>query len=580
MMESKSTDKKSGPVTAHGSGRGDVRRSNIIQLLAALVIVLALNLLGSVYFTRFDLTSEKRYTLTQGTREMLRNLDDIVYFRVYLDGNLPPGFRRLSNQTREMLDEFGAYSTNIQYEFINPGSTDSQQQVRETHEMLVRRGLQPTQVQIRAEDATSQQVIFPGALVVYRGKEVPVSLLQDHLGLSADAVLNNSAQALEYNLANVIRQLTIEKRPSVAFLQGNGELAPEYLEDIAMSLDNFYDVNLVSIDADYKNLLPYRTLIIAKPQRAFSEPDKFVLDQFIMHGGSVLWLIDPVMASMDSLQPPSYETLAMAKELNLDDMLFRYGVRLNADLLMDMQAAPIPVTTGMMGGSPQISLLPWHFFPLVNPDGNHPVVRNLNMIRTEFVSSIDTIGIPMVEKTVLLSSSPYTRVVATPAQISLEILQDRVEEQLYSGPGRAVAVLLEGSFESVFSNRSNPGATIEPHIQRLEQGLTGRMIVVSDGDIIKNQLGRDGQALPLGFDRFTNETFGNKDFILNAVNYLTDDTGIMEARSREIRLRMLDSTAVNRNRLGIQLLNTILPVLLVVLLGVSRIMWRKRKYSR
>jgi ABC-2 type transport system permease protein len=558
----------------------DVRRRNIIQLLAALAIIIALNLLGSVRFARFDLTSEKRYTLTQGTRDMLRNIDDIVYFRIYLEGNLPPGFRRLRNQTREMLDEFRAYSDYIQYEFVNPARAAEGEQVQEMYNMLMRKGLQPTQVQIRADDATSQQVIFPGAMVMYRGREVPVQLLQDHMGLPAEAILNNSAQALEYNLANVIRQLTITEPPAVAFLEGHGELPPRQVADITRALREFYQVERIALDGDYDVLEPFQTLIVAKPEQEFNETSKFLIDQFVMHGGSVLWLVDPVHASMDSLLPPDYETLGMARRLNLDDMLFRYGVRLNANLVMDLQAAPIPVTTGMVGTRPQISLLPWYYFPLLNPTGNHPLVRNLNMIRSEFVSSIDTVGAPGIEKTFLLNTSPYSRVAAVPVRIGLDMLQDPVDERLFSGPPQPVAVLLEGSFESVFRNRLNPGAVMPPGMNRLDQGLPARMIVVADGDIIRNQISPDRQTLPLGFDRYTNETFGNKDFILNAVNYLTDHTGIMEARAREIRLRMLDRRMVSQNRFLIQSLNTLLPVILVVVFGVGRIWWRRRRYSR
>jgi ABC-2 type transport system permease protein len=557
----------------------DVRRKNIIQLVSAIAIIIALNLLGSVYFTRFDLTSEKRYTLTRGTRELLRNLDEPVYFKVYLHGNLPAGFRRLSNQTREMLEEFRAYSDNIQFEFINPSKATQSEAVQHTYRMLVESGLQPTQIQIRAEDATSQQVIFPGALVMSAGREVPVNLLQDHLGLPSEAILNNSAQALEYNLANVIRQLSVSIKPTIGFIQGQGELSPIYLSDVAESLEDFYNVNLLRIEGDYRNLLPYRTLIIAKPEREFSEPDKFVLDQFIMHGGSLLWLLDPVVASMDSLHAPDFESLAMARSLNLEDMLFRYGVRLNANLLMDLQAAPIPVTTGMMGGRPQISLLPWHFFPLVNPASDHPIVRNLNMIRTEFVSDIDTVGAPGIEKTILLSTSPYTRILNTPGQYGLDMLQQQFDQRTFNQPPQAVAVLLEGHFESVFRNRQNPGAVMEPYGQRLDQGLPAKMIVVADGDIIRSQIDREGMPLPLGYDRFSNQTFGNKDFILNAVNYLTDDSGIMEARAREVRMRLLDTSRISNRRLQIQLLNTLLPVAIVVILGIAGILWRKRKYS-
>jgi len=566
----KQTESGSGP------GRRDVRRQNIIQLLSGLAIIIALNALGSVWFARFDLTSEKRYTLTEGTRNMLRQLDDIVYFRVYLDGNFPAGFKRLRNQTREMLDEFRAYSDKVQYEFINPIQGSGREGLMD---MLIQKGLQPTQLQVRADDATSQQVIFPGALVSYRGKEVPLQLLQDQIGKPAEDVLNNSAQALEYNMASVIRQLTTTQKEKVGFLEGQGELANRHVADIATSLSDFYQVERVRIDHNLEEILNYRTLIVAKPLMPFSEPQKFIIDQFIMHGGSVLWLIDPVFASMDSLQPPAFETVGMAWPVNLDDMLFRYGVRLNPNLLMDLRAAPIPVTTGMIGDRPQISLLPWYFFPLAEPAGNHKIIKNLNLVRTEFVSSIDTVTAPDVEKTILLRTSPYTRVVATPAEIALRILQQQPDERQYAAGAQNVGVLLEGSFESVFRNRVVPGVTLPKGFRRRDQSLHTAMVVVADGDIIRNQFGQGGQPLPAGYDRFSGETFANRDFIMNAVNYLADDSGILEARAKDVRLRMLDRTRVNRSRTLIQVTNILIPVLLVVIFGSLRFIWRKRRFS-
>ncbi len=558
------------------TGRRDVRRQNIFQLVAGIAIIVALNAFGAVWFARFDLTSEKRFTLTHGTRNMLRQLDDIVYFRVYLEGDFPAGFKRLSNQTREILDEFRAFSDKIQYEFINPVQGQGSQGMVD---MLIQKGLQPTRLQVRADDATSQQIIFPGALVTYRGKEIALQLLQDQIGKPAEEVLNNSAQALEYNLATAIRQLTTTQKEKVALLEGQGELNPRHLADLAASLGNFYLVERISIDNNIDEILGFRTLIVAKPEKPFTEPQKFIIDQYIMHGGSVLWLIDPVFASMDSLKPPAFQSIGMPWPINLDDMLFRYGVRLNPNLLMDLRAAPIPVTTGMIGNRPQINLLPWFFFPLAEPSYNHKITRNLNLIRTEFASSIDTVTAPGVEKTILLSTSPYTRVVATPAEIALRILQQQPDERQFSAGQQNIAVLLEGTFESVFRNRMAPEVKLPAGFRRLEQSLHTAMIVVADGDIARNQTGADGQPLPLGFDRFSNSTFANRDFILNAVNYLSDDSGILEARAKDMRLRMLDRTRLNRSRNHIQIVNIIVPVLIVIVFGSIRLLWRKRLYS-
>ncbi|MFN2395740.1 MAG: gliding motility-associated ABC transporter substrate-binding protein GldG [Bacteroidales bacterium] len=557
----------------------NVRRHNIISLLVSLLVILAVNLIGSRYFTRIDLTTEKRFTLTDATREMLRELDDIVYFRVYLEGDFPAGFSRLRNQTREMLDEFRAYSDFIQYEFINPTVKGDWDRTEENYQMLASKGLQPTQLQVTAEDASSQQIIFPGLLASYKGREISLSLLQDQMGMSSENVLNNSAQALEYNLATTIHKLTVTEKPGVAFLEGNGELDLRYVADITLGLEDFYDVDRIAINADASALENISTLIVAQPMNEFSEADKFVIDQYVMNGGSVLWLVDPVYASMDSLQVAP-ETIGMPWSLNLDDMLFRYGVRLNTDLVMDLQAVPIPITTGMVGDRPQINLVPWFYFPLVRPASDHPVVRNLNAVRTEFVSTLDTVGSEEIKKTILLETSPYTRILETPVRISFDIMQQQVDESSYRDGSRPVAVLLEGSFESVFRNRRIPEVALPENFSFRETGERTRMIVVSDGDVIRNQFDQQGQPLPLGFDRFLNETFGNSDFILNAVNHLNDDRGIMEARAREIRIRTLDKSIVNRNRLAIQVLNVGVPVLLVLIFGSVRFYLRKRKYNK
>lgn len=556
----------------------NTRRQNVKSLLFSLLIILAINMLGSRYFVRLDLTSEKRYTLTPATKDLLRELDDYVYFRVYLDGEFPAGFKRLRNQTLEMLDEFRAYSDFVQYEFINPTVKGDWERTEENYTNLVNKGLQPTQLQVTEEDASSQQVIFPGAIANYRDREVAISLLQDQMGMSSENVINHSVQALEYNLASAIHQLSVEKKPRVAFLEGNGELEQRYVADITFSLQDFYEVGRIAINGDPRALDGISTLVVAQPQQEFSEPDKFVIDQFIMNGGSVLWLVDPVFASMDSLQLKP-ETIGMAWPLNLDDMLFRYGARLNTDLVMDMQATPIPITTGFVGDRPQINLIPWFYFPLVSPASDHPMVRNLNAVRTEFVSTIDTVMAEGVQKTFLLQSSPYTRIEQTPARISFDIMEQRVDESLYSEGSKPVAVLLEGEFPSLYTNRRSPVADLPRDYQRLDKGESTAMVVVADGDIIRNQFDNREQPLPLGYDRFLDQTFGNADFILNAINYLNDDRGIMESRAREVRLRMLDRNRVSQNRLAIQLVNVAVPVILLLVFGFIRFFLRKKKYS-
>ena len=558
----------------------DLRRKHLIGLGMGLLLIILVNLLGSIKFVRIDLTSEKRHTLTHATRSILQELDDVVYIRVYLEGDFPAGFRRLRNQTREILDEFRAYTNRIQYEFINPARVGDSRQVQEYYNHLVSKGLEPAQIQIRADDASSQQVIFPGAIIRYGDQEIAVPLLQDQMGLPVEEVLNHSAQLLEYSFISHIRQATRTDRARVAVLEGKGGPHPEEMADLMSTLRQYYDVVGVNTERGLSAFSDVRTLIIAKPSEPFTEQDKFIIDQFIMHGGSVLWLAEPVLASMDSLQFPNQETLGVALSLNLEDMLFRYGARLNTNLLMDLRSAPIAVTTGGFADRPQISLVPWPYFPLLAPASNHPVVRNINLVRSEFVSSIDTIEVPHVDKTFLLSTSPYTRTVAVPTIIDLRLLQHAIDESRYAGPPAYAAVLLEGQFESLFSNRMNPGVDIPQNWSIRPYSLPAAMIVVADGDIIRNQFASSGQPLPLGYDRFSGETFGNKEFLINCINYLTDDSGIIAARNREVRLRMLDRTIMQQNKTYLQIMNLVLPVLFILLTGLARMVLRKARYAR
>ncbi len=555
------------------------KRLQLMPLISILVIVIVVNVMGSLWFTRIDLTGDRRYSLTPATRNMLRELDDIVYFRVYLDGELPAGFRKLRNDTREMLDEFSARSDYIQYEFISPSRAagDDGRQLQQYYRRLAEKGLEPAQVQMRDGEGTSQRVIFPGAIVSYQGREVPLQLLSENLGLPLVQALHNASLALEYNLASSIMQLATEEKQKIAFLEGHGELAPHYVASAKQVLENYYEVDRVKIGDSFDNIRQYRTLISAQPRQPFSEEEKFLLDQFLMHGGALLWLIDPVFADMDSLMTAP-ETFGIAQDINLNDYFFRYGVRLNPVLLKDLNAAPIPVTTGFVAGRPQINLLPWHFFPVLTPLSDHPVVNNLNVIRTEFISSIDTVEAHGVSKEILLQTSPRTRVMPVPVRISLDILERPAREELYRGPRQKVAVLLEGSFESLYRNRIAPQISLPADIERRNHSLPAAMLVVADGDIIRNQFDSDGRPLPLGYDRYTNQTFGNEDFILNAVNYLTDDSGIISARVKDIRLRVLDRQRISNDRLALQLLNTLLPVFIVSVFGVLRFFRRRKKY--
>ncbi|MCK9616904.1 MAG: gliding motility-associated ABC transporter substrate-binding protein GldG, partial [Lentimicrobiaceae bacterium] len=569
-------------------------KNNLFQLGMYLLIVILINIIGSFLFTRFDLTAEKRYSLSPATKTMLKELDDIVFFRVYLDGEFPAGFKRLKNETKEMLDEFRAYSNNIEYEFINPSESGNSKERNDTYQLLVERGLNPTNLQVKTKESNSQQIIFPGALVSYKNHEVPLQLLISQMGISSEQIINNSVKQLEYNIINAIRKLAVREKPKIAFIEGHGELDKMQVYDITNALSEFYTVERVKIDEKVFSLTKrdstkdgkihvrnlYKAIIIAKPDSVFSEKDKFIIDQFIMRGGKVLWLIDPVSASMDSLQNTS-QTMGIANEINLEDQLFNYGVRLNNNLLMDLTCLPISMVTGMIGNQPQISLFPWYYFPAVFSQSEHPVVNNLNAVKFEFASSLDTVGTSDIKKTILLTTSKYTKIVNTPALIDLEICRNEPDESQFNSSSQPVAILLEGKFESFYRNRIPPALADNKYLSFVEYGEPSAMMVISDGDVIKNQFLRtQGTPLPLGYDQDTRQSFGNKDLILNIMNYFCDDSGLLATRTREVQLRLLDSSRIENEGSYWKLLNVIVPILLVGIFGWIQFLFRKRKYTR
>jgi ABC-2 type transport system permease protein len=571
----------------------NIKRANITGLLLGIAIIILINIIAAFLYTRFDLTAEKRYSLSPATKTLLKKLDDVVFFKVYLSGELPSSFQRLSNETREMLDEFRAYSKNIQYEFVDPSENPNAKDRNDAYRLLIEKGLQPTDLRVTKKGTSSQVIIFPGTIVSYRGKQIPQQLLMAQLQENSENVLNNSIQALEYNLASAIKNLTTPTKPRVAIIDGEGELNEMETYDFQKSLSEFYNVERVVIknkitslairlksDSSHDVLVnKYRLIIIAKPTKPFDERDKFLIDQFIMRGGKVLWLIDPVFASMDSIKVNS--TIGIPNDFNLEDMLFNYGVRLNANLIQDLTALKIPIKTGQIGNQPQFDFFTWYFFPVLMPSIKHPIVNGLNAIKTEFISSLDTVEAPGVKKTYLLESSIYSRTVNAPALIDLEIVKRQPNERAFSQGPFPVAVLLEGEFTSSFLYRIPPELADNPVLGFRSKSKPTKMFVMSDGDLIKNQFHySQGYPLPLGFDQYTRQTFGNKDLALNAVNYLCDDSGLISVRSRELKLRLLDNSKVTKQRLFWQLVNILLPILLITGFGIAKFELRKRAFSR
>jgi len=552
---------------------------DLLLLAFWLIIIALLNYIGASFFQRFDLTSEKRYSLSGATKELIRDLEDPIFVRVYLDGDLPAGFKRLRDATKEMLDEFRAYSAeNIQYEFINPSESSDEKTRLQVYEKLSKDGLQYTNLEYRQGDKTSEMIIFPGAIFSYRDEEVPLQILKSQMGAHPEVMLNNSIQQLEYEIASSILKLTRVKREKIAFVQGHGELKDLEIADIITSLSQFYTVKEVRIDGQLKSLVDYDAIVIADPDSLFPEKDKFIIDQFIMNGGKALWLVEGVHITMDSLST-SATTMALPRPLNLEDMLFTYGVRVNNDLVMDLQALPIPIVTGYIGDQPQQKFYPWHYFPLLMPKNNHPIVKNLDPIKTAFAGSIDIVDAPGITNSILLTSSEYTKIVKAPTRVSLNMLREQADEKQFSKPPQTVAVLLEGEFPSVFEGRIPIEISENKDIGFKGKSKPNKMIIISDGDIIRNEVrSSTGEYMPLGYDRYTNRQYGNKNFIMNAVNYLCDDSGLIESRSKDLKLRLLNTQKINKERLKWQTINTALPVLLILIGGILQYIIRKERY--
>jgi ABC-2 type transport system permease protein len=577
--------------------RKSLKKNQIIAFLVTVVIVVLVNVIGSYVFTRFDLTSEKRYTLSPTTKEILNDLNDYVYFKVYLEGDFPAGFKKLRRETKEMLDEFRAYSKFIDYEFINPSESADAAERNETYKQLYQAGLNPTDVVVKNRDGSSKQmVIWPGALVSYRNNtEIAIDLLENQIGQSSEQALNASMQNLEFRLIDAVKKVIRLQKPNIAFIEGHGELSEQEVHDIAQTLAQNYNVVRLEIDgkidalmhrtqdeeSDVKAFPSYDAIIIAKPTLPFDERDKFLIDQYIMHGGKVLWMVEPVYATMDSLQSQE-STIGLEQDLNLDDMLFKYGVRLNRDLLLDLTCASLPIRTGQVAGQAQLEFFRWYYFPLLQAASEHPMVRNMNAIKADFVSSmVATTSANDIEQVPLLKTSDYTKVSGTPVFITLAMLRQAPDKRMFASKGKNVAYLLKGSFPSLYANRIPQEIAEDNGTNFMEESVPTAMIVVADGDIIRNQIDiKTRKPLPLGFDQYTQNTYANKEFIENAIGYLVEGEGMIDIRSRELKVRLLDDTKINRERTKWQVVNTLLPIAVIIALGFVMAFIRKKKYSK
>jgi ABC-2 type transport system permease protein len=545
---------------------------------AFIILVFAAGITAtSTRFFRIDLTAEKRYSLSDISMSILNKQNEPLAVEIYLAGNLPSGMKDFQESIIEKVEDLNAYSPHrIFHEVIDVYKINNKEERQNTIQALIDAGVQPVNFEHKTTEGLSTKQIFPGVVISNRSKSLVINLLKNNPVLNANENLKQSIELLEYEFARGIRTLQQEKKTRVAFLDKEGTASRHETGDLRYSLSENYEVvdrNIHQLFADDT----VKTLIIGAPENKFTETEKIHIDQFIMRGGRVLWCMDPVTVHIDSLST-GHSTLAFEQGLNLRDQLFRYGVRLNPDLLQDAFCLEYPINTAPAGQSSKFTPAPFYYAPLALPNPNHPLSRNLNNVLTEFTSSVTAVG-DDIKATPILGTSPYARSVQTPVEVSLYSATNPPDKRLFNEPNIPIAMLLEGRFQSSFKNRMTAQYGIE-NIE--EQSNESKMIVIADGNIIKNKVRtRNGktQILPLGYDQYSQRTFGNRDFLLNCVDYLTDDTGIMQLRSRVIKLRMLDKVKIRDEQLKWQLVNTVLPILFFLIMGIIFLIYRKKKYS-
>lgn len=545
-------------------------RTKISKIAVVFVGLFLINFIGNNVYKRFDLTEDNRYTLSETTKNIINKVDDIILIKVYLQGDFPAEFKRLQTETKLHLEELKAINKKIQFRFINP---------TEIAQELINTGLEPSSLQVLENGKSSEIVVFPWAVINYKNKTAQIPLLNDVFSNSQNEQLESSIQNLEFAFTDAIHKITSTKSKKIAVIRGNGELKDIYIANFLQKLNEYYLLAEFTLDSVAKQ--PQKTLfelskfdlaIIAKPTEKFSEQEKFTLDQFVMNGGKTLWMIDNVQAELDSLQQ-SGEALVYPRDLGLTDLFFNYGIRINPDLVTDLYCSQIPLATGNIGNQTQFSQFPWKYFPLAISKNNHPINTNIEAVNLKFTNSIDTLK-NNIKKIILLESSPLSKTLGTPFIISLKEVNDQINKSDFNNGNQPLAVLLEGNFKSAYHGRVKPFKTLKP----IDTGKNNKMIVVSDGDIISNDIAK-GQPLELGLDKWTNQRFGNKDFLLNAVNYLLDDTGLLNIRTKKIKINFLDKEKAFEESKKWQFINIAFPLIILSVFGFLFYYIRSKKYQ-
>jgi len=553
-----------------------------------LILLVLINWVFSFVHYRTDLTAEKRYTISDATRKMLQGLDSNVDVTVLLGGDLPAGFRKLAGSTEDLLEEFRDISGNkLSYRFEHPGANLPDTLKASLIDSLRSLGINATNVkaQMKEGEGEEQQLVYPGAVIRYKDRTIGVDFLQGQNFQDGLSSLNNAEALLEYKLAGSINKIRLDTVPLIGYLAGNGEPLDYRVYDlIEKTLRPNYAFRILPIDS--VQFIPdfFKAVLILKPLQRFNDSQKRKIDQYVMHGGKLIWMIDNLYASLDSLQRSQGEFIAFDMGLNLEDQLFKYGVRINQDLVQDLQCDKIPSVIGQAGGKPQIQLLPWPYFPLLRSTSGHPISKNLDYVLSQFPQSLDTVQVKNIRKTVLLSTSPESRILATPARVEWASVRNQDDLETFTKSNVPVAVLLEGKFESLYANRLSKAmadslsAVGSPFIQESKED--NKMIVIADGDLAINAIDQNDGPLQMGTNMFTKQQYANREFLLNALEYMVDQSGILETRGKDFTLRLLDKTKYEESKSFWQILNIVLPVLVVMFFIALYQYFRKLRYGK
>jgi len=547
---------------------------NILGVLAGLVLI---NFISGKVYKRYDLTEDKRYTLSESSKALVQDLDAPIIIDMFLEGDFPSEFRLLRSETRHILEEFTLETDKILINFINPIEDENTRQ--RNIEELTKSGLEPYINTDNSTGKVTQEIIFPWAFASYKNNTVKIPLLKRSLTQSLNEQITTSIQSLEYAFADGFSKLTKAKSKSIAVLKGNGELNDLYIADFLQTVRPYYNLAQFTLDSVASNpqgtldkLKFYDLIVVAKPSIAFSENEKLVLDQYLLNGGKSLWLTEAVIMDKDSLYNATNTSVSVLRDLNLNDFFFKYGARINPSLVKDLYSAPIMLAIGE-GSQAQLQPLQWQYSPLAKSNSSHPIAKNLELVKFDFASPIDTLK-NNIKKTILLQSSPKSMLEGVPTEISLDAVTKSPDVESYKKGAQNLAVLLEGVFSSVYDKRVLPFKVRDFK----NKGIASKMVIVSDGDVIKNKVVRN-QPQELGFDELTGKAFGNKEFLLNIVNYLLDDNGLINIRAKEIGVAFLNYEKVESDKSKWQLINIALPLVLLGLFGFAFNYFRKKKYS-